>query len=42
MNLTIGNLQHAETLATNPGKRFPGSANETTTTATVREAPTTT
>jgi len=42
MNLTIGNLQHAETLAANPGTRFPGSANETTTTATVREAPTTT
>jgi hypothetical protein len=28
MNLTIGNLQHAETIATtSPDTRFPGSAN---------------
>ena len=43
MNLTIGSLQHAETIAASTGARFPGSANETTTTAaTVREAPKTT
>ncbi len=32
MNLAIGGLQHAETIAANPGPRFPGSAGRPTAT----------